>query len=674
VPSRNRTSAEPTNGGEDATSDASIRPSSEPVMGSRKTNRCLKPRQSRHTCQCGSGQDGRQAGGEPVSSSVKETRGEIGSRQLADVSALSAGRSPHGVESGPTTGKGKLSEPGNPTTASFGMTEATGERGGRGRSSRSSQGTGKPSTRRRGAVQTASRQEGGERSPVPMNIGAILDMQRKLYGWSRNDPQKVHSDLFNLVCDERTLQLAWKQLSRNSGSRTPGIDGVTRQKIEERPGGVARFLETIRAELRNGTYSPQPVRQRLIPKPGKPGKFRPLGIPTLTDRLVQMELKIVLEPIFEADFHPTSYGFRRGRSTLDALAMIQRQLAPTKAGASAVAYIIEGDIKGCFDTIDHHLLMQSVRRRVKDAKVLRLLRAFLKAGILAEGSFRHPIAGTPQGGIISPLLANICLSALDARYARWTPAPGEAPDKAQARRRHDRQRGRPTFYLVRYADDFVILVIGTRQEAEAEKVALAAFLQQELHMELSLEKTHITEATEGFEFLGYRVVVERAKLTGRWVGKLRIPKGKLQWLRSRLKARTDRSTTGQSLEDLLSELNPIISGWRNYYRYATGATKDLAQLDSWLWQRIWLWLNKKHRGVTGRELRRRYRRRESPTRWVWGENQTLLKRFSQGGCVRYFWRGIRISNGWNEEMDGVRFYPEVKRPISGFTWVGELLR
>jgi hypothetical protein len=136
-------------------------------------------------------------------------------------------------------------------------------------------------------------------------------MQRKLYRWSRNDPQRAFSDLFNLVCDRRNLFHAWQQLSRNQGSRTPGVDGVTRRKIEERPGGVLEYLEEIRQALRDGTYHPQPVRQRLIPKPGKPGKFRPLGIPTLNDRLVQMALKNVLEPIFEADFYPTSYPFSK---------------------------------------------------------------------------------------------------------------------------------------------------------------------------------------------------------------------------------------------------------------------------------------------------------------------------------------------------------------------------
>ncbi len=158
------------------------------------------------------------------------------------------------------------------------------------------------------------------------------------------------------------------------------------------------------------------------------------------------------------------------------------------------------------------------------------------------------------------------------------------------------------------------------------------------------------------------------------VGKLRIPKGKLQLLRHRIKRMTDRSTTGQSLEALLQTLNPLIVGWRNYYRYATGAWKDFMRLDRWLWQRIRLWLKKKHRGITDWEIRQRFARRETATRGTWGENQTLLRRFGQGGTARYRCRGTQISNGWNDELDGVRFYPEVTRPISGYTWIGESLR
>lgn len=301
-----------------------------------------------------------------------------------------------------------------------------------------------------------------------VNTGFSLDMQRKLYRWSAADPAKRFADLFNLVCDRRMIAAAWKRLSRNKGSQTPGTDRMTRRKVEERPGGAAAFLEEIRGELRNGTYKPQPVRQRLIPKPGKPGKFRPLGIPTLKDRLVQMTLKLVLEPIFEADFYPTSYGFRRGRSTHDALARLQHRLHPTRNGPSLTRYAIEGDIKGCFDAIDHHVLMERVRKRIKDAKVLRLILAFLKADIMIEGALRHPVTGTPQGGIVSPLLANVYLTAIDQRYGRWSPRPGEEAHRAIDRRKHDRRFDRPTFYAVRYADDFVVFVEGTVEQAEAE--------------------------------------------------------------------------------------------------------------------------------------------------------------------------------------------------------------
>jgi len=387
-----------------------------------------------------------------------------------------------------------------------------------------------------------------------VNTGFILDMQRKLYRWSAASPNKGFADLFNLVSDRRTLFMAWKRLARNAGSHTPGTDGMTRKKVEERPGGAAGFIEVIRQELRGETYRPQPVRQRLIPKPGKPGKFRPLGIPTLKDRLVQMALKMVLEPIFEADFYPTSYGFRPGRSTHDALATIQQRLHPTRHGPSRTRYVIEGDIKGCFDNIDHHVLMECVRRRIKDRKVLRLVLLFLKADIMIEGSVRHPVTGTPQGGVVSPLLANIYLTAIDERYGRWTPRPGESSLGAADRRRKDRNKERPTFYVARYADDFVVMVEGTREEAENERQSLADFLKQELRMELSMEKTAVTDVQEGFDFLGYRVVQEKARHTGAHVGKLFIPKSKLNDLRYKVKGLVRRTPTGETLANLIGEL------------------------------------------------------------------------------------------------------------------------
>jgi len=484
-----------------------------------------------------------------------------------------------------------------------------------------------------------------------VNTEFVLDIQRKLYRWSAADTGKVFADLFNLVCDRRMIAFAWKKLSRNKGSQTPGTDGMTRRKVEERAGGAAAFLEEIREELHNGTYKPQPVRQRLIPKPGKPGQFRPLGIPTLRDRLVQMTLKLVLEPIFEADFYPTSYGFRRGRSTHDALARLQQRLHPTSAGPSRTRYAIEGDIKGCFDAIDHHVLMERVRRRIKDRNVLRLMLAFLKADIMIEGAFRHPVTGTPQGGIISPLLANICLTAIDERYGRWSPRPGEEAHRATDRRKYDRKFGRPTFYAVRYADDFVVFVEGTVEQAEAERGALAEFLQRELRRELSMEKTRITDVGEGFDFLGYRVVQEPARQTRRPVGKLFIPKSKLKQLRRTIKVTVREMPTGHSLADLIDNLNPLVTGWRNYYRYAGRAWREFAKLDWWMERRIAHWVRKKHDGATWRALLRRYCGHRPGERKRWTQGTRTLRLFSAGATSHFPDRGTRIPNGWETDPE-----------------------
>jgi group II intron reverse transcriptase/maturase len=485
-----------------------------------------------------------------------------------------------------------------------------------------------------------------------VNTEFILDMQRKLYRWSAATSDKRFADLFNIICDRGTLFHAWERLAQNRGSNTPGTDRVTRKKVEERPDGVTGFLEGIRQDLRRGTYQPEPVRQRLIPKPGKPGKFRPLGIPTLRDRLVQMALKLVLEPIFEADFYPTSYGFRPGRSTHDALARVRHRLNPTIAGPSRTRYVIEGDIKGCFDAIDHHVLMDRVRRRIQDRKVLRLILAFLKADIMIEGNRRHPVTGTPQGGIISPLLANIYLTAIDERYLRWIPKPQEKnPKRAQQNLQTDYKRGRPGFYVVRYADDFVVLVQGAQQDAEDERQALAQFLEEELRMELSMEKTKITDVREGFEFLGYRVVQKKALSTGRYCGTLFIPKSKSQLLRDKIKAKVRETPTGYTLADLIGDLNPVITGWRNYYRYANLAWKEFGKHDWWLYWRIKSWLGKKHRKASARALRRFYTAPREGTRSGWREDGKKLTHFTDVKRLRYPDRGLRIPNRWMATPD-----------------------
>jgi len=218
-------------------------------------------------------------------------------------------------------------------------------------------------------------------------------MQAKLHRWAAADPGRRFDDLFNFVHDPATLIVAFERVAGNTGSRTPGVDGLTVADVEEVI-GVPGFLDDLRASLKAGTFAPLPVRERKIPKPGGSGKVRSLGIPTVADRVVQAALKLVLEPIFEADFVPVSYGFRPMRRAQDAIAEIHH------FGTSGYRWVLDADIEACFDTIDHTALMDRVRRRVKDKRVLMLVKAFLKAGILTElGENRETHTGTPQGGL-----------------------------------------------------------------------------------------------------------------------------------------------------------------------------------------------------------------------------------------------------------------------------------
>ncbi len=254
------------------------------------------------------------------------------------------------------------------------------------------------------------------------------------------------------------------------------MDGKTARYVEvER--GVEPFLAELRADLKARTFRPLPVRERHIPK--RSGKLRRLGVPTVRDRVVQAALKLVLEPIFEADFQPCSYGFRPRRRAHDAIAEIHHFCS------RSYEWVLEADIEACFDSIDHRALMDRVRRRVGDRRVLALVKAFLKAGILTEdGAEQDTITGTPQGGILSPLLSNIALSVLDEHFARAWGAMGRGSSARQERRR----KGLATYRLIRYADDFVVLVAGTRAHAEALKDETAKVLRP-MGLALSPEKT-----------------------------------------------------------------------------------------------------------------------------------------------------------------------------------------
>src|SRR3954447_15657105 len=272
----------------------------------------------------------------------------------------------------------------------------------------------------------------------------VSEMQATLHRWAAADLGRRFDDLFNFVHDPATLIVAFDRVAGNTGSRTAGVDGLTVAHVEEQI-GVPGVLDDLRAELKSGTFRPLPVRERKIPKPGGSGRVRSLGIPTVADRVVQAALKLVLEPIFEADFEPVSYGFRPMRRAHEAIAEIHHY------GTQGYRWVLDADIEACFDNIDHTALMDRVRVRVKDKRVLVLVKAFLKAGVLTEdNNLEDTHTGTPQGGILSPLLANIALSVLD-EYLQGPWRPGGTMSTAYLRSRR-RVHGLPRWRVVRYAD------------------------------------------------------------------------------------------------------------------------------------------------------------------------------------------------------------------------------
>jgi len=486
----------------------------------------------------------------------------------------------------------------------------------------------------------------------------LLGVQRKLYQWSRQSPDESYRELWNWIIDPRNLRCAWQRVAANKGKRTPGIDGQTVGSIR-RDIGERGYLDGLRNVLRLGAYAPSPCRRKLIPKPGKPGQFRALGIPTVTDRVVQSAVKQLLEPILEARFRHVSYGFRPGRGCHGALEHLRMALRPRRVNKvdglrheTPYQWVIEGDIKGCFDNIDHHCLMQRVRKHCADQQVNRLLVQFLKAGVLSEEQFLRTDAGTPQGGIISPLLANIALGLVEERYERWV----EHRTKLRANRKcdgitaamntrsTDRRAGRVVMFPIRYADDFVVLVHGTQEQAEAEREALAKALQDGMGLTLSPEKTRITDPSDGFLFLGHRVRMRWDPRFG-WTPRIEIPKLKAKDLRHTVKQLTSRRTLPWSLDALLQKLNPILRGWAHFFRYCTGAKAILNDLDWYVSDRVWRWMRKKHPKATVRWLLgHRLPSRVRPSRRVW--QSVGIEQF------RMAWLTVRrYQRGWMRPPD-----------------------
>jgi RNA-directed DNA polymerase len=415
-------------------------------------------------------------------------------------------------------------------------------------------------------------------------VGWVSQIQTKLHCWAVADPGRRFDDLFNLVHDPATLIVAWNRVAKNRGARSAGSDGLTVARVEAEV-GVPEFLDELRMQLRSGEFHPQPVRERKIPKPGGGGKVRRLGIPTVTDRVVQAALKLVLEPIFEADFVPVSYGFRPERRAHDAIAEIHL------FGTQQYRWVLDADIEACFDRIDHTALLGRVRGRVKDKRVLALVRAFLKAGILTElGDFEDTHTGTPQGGILSPLLANIALSVLDEHlHADWRPG-GRMHTSGQRKGRI--VRGKPNHRLVRYADDFVVMVNGTRADVEALREDVVKVLAP-MGLRLSPAKTHIVHIDDGCEFLGFRIQRRKKRGCNRWHVYTFISERPLRSVKAKIRALT-RRTSQADLRDTLIWINQILRGWVNYFRHAV-ASRTFNHLQQFTWWRIVRWQRTRRR-------------------------------------------------------------------------------
>jgi len=406
----------------------------------------------------------------------------------------------------------------------------------------------------------------------------VRELQRKLWISAKRSRTRRFHALYDRVYRLDVLTEAWRRVKSSHG--VGGIDGETIEAIETR--GVEPFLLEIQNKIREGSYYPVAVKRVYIPKPN--GKMRPLGIPTIRDRVVQMAAKIVIEPIFEADFLGCSYGFRPKRNAIEALERIR------EAANHGYNWVLDVDIKGYFDNIQHGKLIEMVSQRISDRRIIKLIRKWLESGVMVEGRYEETTVGTPQGGVISPLLSNIYLHYLDEEWDRKYTTLG---------------------ILTRYADDFILQSKSWGQMREG-KERIREILK-DLKLELEPDKNqeiNLGLGRQGFNFLGHYL---RKCHSIKYPGHYFLNRWPAQESMAKVREKIRRVTSYhrvmiKNVQELIPELNQILRGWSNYFKSGNAARK-FSQIEKYVWQRLVIFQNRR------RQIKRPHQRREYNYDW-----------------------------------------------------------